>query len=122
MTLHLLRFTHHALRPKKRSLRPYIPCPVILAPQVMTSHHRGVNAGIQSFELKDWMPIPVFTGTSFHEERLNPAGMTDNRLRAFFSSSELALSKGQVLAARQTTVFVLLPAAARARRITGKSS
>ncbi len=30
--------------------------PVILAPQVRTIHHGGVNAGIQHFERKNWMP------------------------------------------------------------------
>jgi len=36
------------------------PRPVILALQVQSIGHGGMNAGIQSFELNDWMPAYHF--------------------------------------------------------------
>ncbi len=39
-----------------KNLWPFIPYTVIPALHGDTSHHRGVNAGIQGFEVNDWMP------------------------------------------------------------------
>jgi len=40
----------------KTALWPITLRPVILAAQGKTSCPRGIHAGIQSFELHDWMP------------------------------------------------------------------
>ncbi len=55
-----------------KNLRPFMLPSVILAPQGMTSHHKGWNEGIQSFEIPDWRPIPTFMRTGF-----TTAGMTE---------------------------------------------
>lgn len=61
-----------------KNLWPFIPYTVIPALHGDTSHHRGVNAGIQGFEVNDWMPVPTFVRTGF-----TTAGMTDNGRGAF---------------------------------------